>query len=507
MVVKLNGSQGGHFASGLEADAHRAMPNSGNPLAASGFDLKALLDARAHEMMDLHEQYINPAVTGVLKTIGFDATYVRGQGAYLFDDRGNRYIDCLGGYAVFACGRNHPVIRAAITQAMHMDLPSLPGVGLFRTAGLLAESLVKIAPGELGKVMFASAGGEAVDIALKMARIATGRTRIVHCARSYHGLTIGSLSVTGNPEFRDGFGPLLADVVEIPFNDLPAIEQALAGNNVAAFIVEPIQGKGVNIPHEAYLKSVADLCTKHGTIFIVDEIQTGMGRTGRWWASEHDGAGTTWQPDIMVIGKAMGGGYCPLSAVLCRDWIHTKVFPGMAQSAKIQNTFSMYDTGMVAALATLHVMRQERIVENARDVGAHLLAGLSAMVGKHEMVKSVRGRGLMIGVEFGRPSSLALKLGWDALHKLDANLFCQAILMPLMSEHKILAQVAGYKLDNIKLIPPLVLSKADADVVISAMNKAVASCHRFPGPAWEVGARLTAAAAKRFVPRQSAAKI
>jgi acetylornithine/succinyldiaminopimelate/putrescine aminotransferase len=468
------------------------------------FNLEALLKDHHHELMDLHEKHINPAVVAVLKTIGFDQNYVRGQGAYLWDDQGRRYIDCLGGYAVFACGRNHPAIRDAIAQAMNLDLPNLPGVGLFRVSGLLAKELIHLAPGatsdkpgELDTCFFASAGGEAIDAAIKFARQASGKNRIVHCARSYHGLTLGSLSITGNPEFRDGFGALLADVTEIPFNDPEALERELSKGDVGAFIVEPIQGKGVNMPADDYLRTCSKLCAKHGAIFIVDEIQTGLGRTGKWFASEHYGAGTDWTPDIMVIAKALSGGYVPVSAVLLKRWVHTKTFDGMAKCAKIQNTFSQNDLAMVAGLATLHVMKHERIVENARDVGTYLRDGLKAALSKYEMVKDVRGQGLMIAIEFGRPSALTLRMSWDAVHKVDPNLFCQSIIIPLMKDHAILTQVAGYKLDNIKLIPTLVLSRADADEIIKAFDATVGAVHKGAGPAWIVP-KLAGATLKRF---------
>ena len=460
------------------------------------FDLASLLAAHRHDVLDLHDRHINPAMVAVLRTIGFDQNWARGEGAYLFDDTGQRYIDCLGGYAVFGVGRNHPVVRDALRQAMELDLPNLPGVGQFRVAPLLARELCRLATPGLDKAFFASSGAEAMDAAIKFARAATGRNAIVYCERAYHGLTMGALSACGNHEFREGFGPLLADTREIPFNDLPALERALASRDVAAFIVEPIQGKGVNIPADGYLREAQTLCRKHGALLIADEIQTGLGRTGRMFACEHFGV----SPDMMVIAKALSGGCVPVSAVLMPDWVNAKTFASMQQCSRIQNTFSMNDLAMTAGLATLHVMREERIVENARDVGDYLLQGLRRALGKYEMVKEVRGKGLMIAVEFQPPRSLMLKAGWALLHKMDQSLFCQAVIMPLMSDHRILTQVAGHRLDVIKLIPALVLSRADADEIIAAFDTTVGACHQFPGPAWEVGKKLGAAAARRFTP-------
>lgn len=467
------------------------------------FDLAGLLDANRNTALELFERHCNPAFAAVLKTIGFDKNYQHGRGAYLYDDKGNRYIDCLGGYAVFAAGRNHPVIRDALKQAMDLDLPNLPGIGAFRVSGLLARELVALAPKDardgtaLDTVFFANGGAEAVDAALKHARAASGRDRVVYCHRSYHGLTFGALSVTGNHEFRDGFGSLL-NTTEIPFNDLVALERELKKGDVAALICEPIQGKGVNIPADDFLRSVSELCRKHGAIFILDEIQTGLGRTGKMWAGEHFGMGQTWCPDIMVIAKALSGGYVPVSAVLVKRWVHQKVFTSMNNCSRIQTTFGMNDLAMVAGLASLHVIRNEKIVENAAEVGEYLIRGLRDRLGKFELVKEVRGKGLFIAIEFQRPKSFLLGQAWDMLHKLDPSLFCQAIILPLMSDHKVLAQVAGHRLDVIKLIPALVLSKQDADEVIEALAVCIGNCQKLPGPIYEVGKKLGSAAVKRM---------
>lgn len=467
------------------------------------FDIRAIAREHGHRALPMMDQHINPAMAAVLKTIGFDANYTKGQGAYLFDDQGRRIIDCLGGYAVFAAGRNHPVIRKALQDAMDLDLPNLPGVGAPKLAGLLAQQLTLIAPGSdgvkpgpLDTVFFASGGSEAVEAAIKFARHSTGRSGLVYCHRSYHGLSMGSLSVCGNHEFRDGFGNLLGQTAEIPFNDLESLEKALRNRDVAAFIVEPIQGKGVNVPNHNYLREAHALCQKSGTLLIADEIQTGLGRTGKMFACEHFGV----IPDILVIAKALSGGFVPTSAVILPRAVHAATFSSMKECSKIQTTYGMNDLSMVAGLATLHVLRTERLVENARDVGDYLMAALRRDIGDMSMVSDVRGKGLMVAIEFQAPprTSLTLRAGWELVHKMDANLFCQAVIMPLFSDHNILAQVAGHRLDVIKLIPPLVLSKADADEISAGFKATVGACHKFPGPLWEIGRKLGSAALKRF---------
>ncbi len=457
------------------------------------FDLAAIVRDHEDQALPLIEQYINPAFAKVLRTIGFDITYTRGQGAYLWDKRGRRYIDCLGGYAVFNVGRNHPVVRDAIKQAMDLDLPNLIKMGPYRLSGLLARELVKIAPPGLDTVFFTNCGAEGVETAIKYSRAATGRARIIHCRKGFHGLTTGSLALNGGAEFRKGFGPLLPDTTQVDFNDLPALERELSRGDVAAFIVEPIQGKGVSMPDAGYLPGAAALCRQHGALFVADEVQTGYGRTGRMFACEH------WaiEPDIMVTAKGLSGGYVPVGAVLSRRWIHEKVFSSLDRCVVHSTTFGQNDLAMAAGLATLHVLREERIVENAAAMGERLMAGLSELIDRYEMVQQVRGKGLMVGLAFQPPRSMTLKLGWKLLHKLDASLFCQAILMPLLADHGILAQVAGHHMDVIKLIPPLVLTAEDVDQIVAAFDAVIGSCHQFPGPVWEVGRKLAAAALTR----------
>jgi ornithine--oxo-acid transaminase len=453
------------------------------------FDLKALLtDERGHLAL-LSEERINPALCKALKVLGYNKQYVRGKGAYLYDEAGNRYVDCLSGFGTFACGRNHPAIREALKQAMDLDLPNLVAMGVASLSGLLARELIKIAPGQLDMVFFTNSGTEGVETAIKYSRAATGKSRIIHCKRSFHGLSLGSLSVNGNEEFKEGFGPMLEPVTAVPFNDLAALERELARGDVAGFIVEPIQGKGVFVPSETYLPEAAALCRKHKAIFIADEVQTGLGRTGKMFACEHWGV----EPDILIVAKALSGGYMPVGAVLSKRWIHEKVFSRLDRCFVHSSTFTENDLAMAAGLSTLSVLRDEKLVENAAAMGVRLAEGLRSVGSQYEMFGEVRGRGLMIGIEFRPPTSLTLKMGWNLLHSLDPSLFCQAMLIPLLSEHRVLAQVAGHHLDVIKLLPSLVINQDDVDYLIRAFDQVMAACHRFPGPVWEVGKRLAGA--------------
>ncbi len=456
------------------------------------FDLQAAIDRSRRQSLEALEAPINPAFLKAMKIIGFDVRYTRGQGAYLWDDKGNRYIDCLGGYAVFNVGRNHPVIRDALKQAMDADLPNLVKMGVPVLSGILADELVKIAPGDLDRVFFTNSGAEGVETSFKYARAATGRNRIVHCNKGFHGLTLGALSANGGPEFRKGFGDLMP-FTAVPFNDLAALEAELAQGDVAGFIVEPIQGKGVFVADDHYLREARELCHKHGTVFIIDEVQTGFGRTGRMFACEHWNV----EPDILITAKGLSGGYVPVGAVLSQKWIHDKVFSSLDRCVVHSTTFGQNELAMAAGLATLHVLREEKIVENADAMGRRLHHRLAALIDKYEMVAEVRGKGLMLAIAFGPPRSMTLKMGWNLLHKLDQSLFCQAVLIPLLQDHRILAQVAGHGLDVIKLIPPLVVNEADVDAIADAFDQVIGACHKFPGPVWEVGKRLSQQALKR----------
>jgi ornithine--oxo-acid transaminase len=338
----------------------------------------------------------------------------------------------------------------------------------------------------LDKAFFTNSGTETVEAALKFARAATGRAGIAYCSHAFHGLSYGSLSLNGDQIFRSGFGPLLPECIEIPFDDLDALERVLVSKKIAAFIVEPIQGKGVTVPGDQYLRGALDLCRKHGTLFIADEIQTGLGRTGRFLAIEH------WniEPDMVLLSKSLSGGQVPVGAVLTRKWIFDKVFDRMDRAVVHGSTFAKNDLAMAAGLATLEVIESERLIENAAQKGARLLGAFGKMAQRHELVKAVRGKGLMIGVEFGAPQSLKLKASWNLLETASRGLFCQLIVIPLLKDHKILTQVAGHANHTIKLLPPLIISDADCELIERSFETVIADAHRVPGAIWTLGRTL-----------------
>ena len=450
-----------------------------------GLDVAALFATHEADRYSLHTRYLNEQMVRVLRTIGYDVRFCKGRGQYLYDHAGNRYLDLLSGFGTFAIGRNHPAIRAALQSVLDAELPNLVQMDVSTLAGILAQRLLAHMP-YLDKAFFANSGAEAVEAAIKFARIATGRSGIVYCNHAFHGLTNGALSLNGSDIFRRDFEPLLPGCIRVPFNDLGALERALSSRKVAAFIVEPIQGKGVVLPADGYLEGAAALCRRHDTLLIADEIQTGLGRTGKFLACEHSGI----EPDMVLLAKALSGGHVPVSVVLTRKRIFDKMFDRMDRAVIHGSTFGKNDLAMAAGIATLEVLENEHVVENAARTGARLLRGLGELVDQYELLKEVRGKGLMIGVEFGSPSSFKLKASWNVLETASKGLFCQLITIPLFKDHKILTQVAGHASHTVKLLPALTIDDGDCAWIEQAFDDAIAGSHRVPGAVWSLGKTL-----------------
>ncbi|MCA9285399.1 MAG: aspartate aminotransferase family protein [Phycisphaerales bacterium] len=472
-------------------------PSDPNPTAAS-FDLRGLLDGRRGEGLALMQAHINPVFAKVLKTIGFDRTYERALGAHAWDAEGRDYLDFLGGYAVVNMGRNHPVIRRALEDYLALDAASWMQFDAPLLAGVLAEELVRRMPNRLERVFFTNSGTEGIECAIKFAKCATRRPAVVSTVRGFHGLTNGALGLNGDESFRQGFGPFLPGFRQVPFNDLESLDRELARGDVAAFVVEPIQGKGVNLPEPGYLAAAARLCRSRGALFVADEVQTGIGRTGSFLAIEQEGEV---DPDMVVLSKALSGGYVPVGAVLVRRNVWERVFTSMDRAIVHSSTFHMGGLAMTAGLAALHVLDAERLAENARRRGEQLRKGLLAMQPRFEFLRAVRQRGLMIAIELGPPRSLRLRAAWSMVQAMDRNLFAQAVVMPLMDDHRIITQVAGHQLPVVKLIPPLVIDEADVQRFLAAFEQVMVGLHRFPGPVWDVLRRL----GRNVIARDSAA--
>lgn len=455
------------------------------------FDLAGLVAGQSNERFRLHAEYLNRALPRMLHAIDFDTVYERGEGAWVVADDGTRYLDFLAGFGVFAVGRNHPVIRQALHQVLDAGLADMVQMDAPLLPGLLARQLLDRSPG-MQRVYFCNSGTEAVEAALKFARAATRRHRIVYCEHAYHGLTVGSLSVNGGKEFRRGFEPLLPDA-RIPFGDLDALERELRRGDVAALVVEPVQGKGVHVAPPGFLAGAQDRLHRYGALLVCDEVQTGIGRTGTFLAHEQDDV----QPDIVTVAKALSGGFVPIGATLARGWIFDKVYSSMDRAFVHSSTFAGNALAMAAGLATLTVLDEEDLVGNAARTGRLLADRLQSLCERYEMVADVRGRGLMVGIEFGRPRSLRLRSRWAPLQAARRGLFAQMVVGALYHRHRILTQVAADQMEVLKVLPPLIAGEAEVDLFADALTDVLDEAHRGSTMVWDFGRTLVRQALAR----------
>ena len=456
-----------------------------------GFDLPSILQARRSEGSALWSKYLNPQTPRVLRSIGFDRRWERADGAFLYDEGGNRYLDYLSGFGVFGLGRSHPAVRKALHDALDAELPDMVQMDTPLLPGLLAEALIERVP-TLDRVYFSSSGTESVEAALKFARYYTGKARVLYCDHAFHGLTAGSLSVNGAREFRSGFGPLLPGR-SVPFGDLDALNVELQQGDVAALIVEPIQGKTVLISPDGYLAEAASLLHRKGALLICDEVQTGLGRTGRFLCHEYDAV----QPDIVTIAKTLSGGFVPVAATLATSPVFDRVYSSMDRVLVHDSTYSGNSLAMAAGLATLSAIDDEGLIANAAGVGSQLLRDLAEAAKGYELVTDVRGRGLMIGIEFGRPSSRRLRNRYTPLTVARRGLFTQMVVCALFERHQILTQTAGDHVDVLKLLPPLVTNTEQASYFVESFCSVMDSIHDSTRPLWHFGWGLTTRATLR----------
>jgi ornithine--oxo-acid transaminase len=439
------------------------------------FSVRELIERNAGRELDLHARAINPQFVRMLRTIGFDRHWARGEGAYLVDADGNRFLDMLGGFGMYNVGRGNPRLREALVEGLELELPGRVALGVTHPAGLLADELLRRAPASLGRVLFTSSGTESNEAAIKLGRAATGRSRVVSVEDGFHGLTLGALSANGSDAFTRRFQPLLPGFSRVPFNDLDALEAELRSEEVAIFVTEPIVGHGVRLPDPGYLEGAQELCRRYGTLFCVDEVATGFGRTGRLLACEHWGL----QPDVLTLSKAMSGGYVPVGACLLSARVFDAVFDSMEHALSHGSTFAPNDLGVIAGLATLQELDDQGLVERSARMGELLLERTRPLVERYDVVKDVRGLGLFWGIEFGEPEGSG-RTAWRLIERMQPALFSQLVVVPLFTDHRVLIQVAGHAMNIVRALPPLVLSEEDVDWFATALDATVARAQRMP---------------------------
>jgi putrescine aminotransferase len=399
------------------------------------------------EIIAAFTEHVNPALAHLLQFIGLTSVEAEARGCRVRDTRGREFLDCVGSYGVLGLGHSHPRVIAAVKA--QLDRQAFSTRLLFPAPqALLAKKLAEIAPGNLQYAFFCNSGSEAAEAAIKFARLATGRRGLVSAQGAYHGKTLGALSISGRELYKEPFAPLVPECVTVPFNDIAALEAAVS-QDTAAVLLEPIQGEGgVIIATDEYLQAARRICDEHGALLVFDEVQTGLGRTGKLWGSDWSGVA----PDLMMLAKALSGGCVPIGAVLGTPevWKIWEANPLIHSS-----TFGGNPLACAAGLAALEVIADENLVEKSAQQGAKLMAKLRATQAEYSgLIKDVRGRGSLIGVEFADADIgnlvIAALVGYDVL--------------------------AAYTLNNptvIRFLPPFVISDEEIEWAARAFHDAM----------------------------------
>ena len=425
-----------------------------------------------------YAEFVNPQWVRLLELLDMDVRYERCAGTELFSDTGERYLDFLSGYCVHNTGHNHPRIIEALKEELDRSGPAMLQSHVPELAGELAERLCKLAGGGLKKVFFASSGSEGVEAAIKFSRAATKRNALLYCEGAFHGLTCGALSLMDNAFWREGFGTLLPDTEAVPFGDIAPVEEKLRTRKFAAFFVEPIQGEGgIRVPSPEYLRQVQALCRQYGTTFVLDEVQTGMFRTGKFLAAHSFGV----EPDMVVLAKALSGGLVPVAAVLMTDEISEAVYSSLRRAIVHTSTYSDNGLAMRAGMATLDVLEDEDLGTRATHLGNLLRARLTESLEPYEMFKAAPGLGLISGIEFRVPSKLLLRVSYEAFRAIHPGMFGQMLVMRMFRQQKILTQICGNNFMVLKSAPPLVASEAQIEEFVQALTTVVDDMHRSTG--------------------------
>jgi putrescine aminotransferase len=414
-----------------------------------------------------YAEHVNPALVPLLGVLGYGRVFVRARGGVLYDDRGGAYRDWLAGFGATSLGHNPARIVARLKEALDAELPHVLHIGPSAAAADLAAALAERAP-HLPLALFSLSGGEAVEAALKLARAATGRARIVACAGGFHGTGFAGLSLMTERRWQKPFEPLLPGCASIAFGDIDALALALRSRSVAAFVLEPIQGEGgVVMPPDGYLHAAQELCRRHGTLLVLDEVQTGVARSGRLFAYQHVPG---FEPDIVVLGKALGAGMVPLAATLVRRDVHARAYGSLASFDLHGSTYAGNALSCIVGLEVLRAVDDEDLCSRAARHGRYLVERLERRLRGHALVREVRGRGLLVGIELGPTGrGVVQRLAPRLVEALARGVIGQWLVVRML-ERGFVCQPASQAWNVIKLTPPLVVDEADIDAMVDALG-------------------------------------
>ena len=426
---------------------------------------------RLHPAVAQYARHVNPAFIELLNVLGYGRLYSRALDVWVWDHAGTKYLDCLAGFGSINLGHNHPRLAARLSAFLQAEAPNHFHIG---PSPYMAALAAQLATDELEVTLFCNSGAEAVEAALKLARAATGRRKFVYCSGGYHGTTLGALGVMGDERKRAAFVPD-SEHIEVPFGDLSALKHVL-GRDVAAFIAEPIQGEGgVRVPPAGYLEEAKALCRRHGVLFILDEVQTGIGRTGTLYAEII--------PDVRVLAKALGGGIASIGAALTTRELHRKAYGSMARFDWHSSTFGGNSFACVAAKETLRIVDDEKLAANAAARGAQLISGLRERLADHPYIRDIRGCGLLVGVEIGPADN-----GWLG-GLASKKVFGHWVSLKLL-ERGIICQPAALRWDVLKIEPPLSIREAEVSHFVETLAAIFADYRNLPALVADVAKRL-----------------
>jgi putrescine aminotransferase len=451
------------------------------------------------DVLGNYERHVNPTFTKLLGVLGYGRVWARGEGTRVFDDAGKAYVDMLAGFGATNLGHNHPDLHRALLDALAAKPLHVCHVGPTPHEAAVGERLSRSAGEPFEIALMSSSGAEAVEAAIKLARAATKRAGILYCKGGFHGLSLGTLSIMGSPRLRTPFEPLL-QATAVPFGALEPLREALATKRFACFVVEPIQAEaGVLLPPPGYLAAARELCTRYGTQLVLDEVQTGVGRTGTLYACQAEGV----VPDLLVLAKGLGGGIVPVGATLVARELHQRAYGGLDRFDAHGSTFAGNALACAAVIATLDIVEREQLAARAKASGAYLLERLRARIGAHPLVREVRGRGLLVGVELGTAATGLLQgLGarLASLSPVAGRLapppFVGQWISVRLLEAGYLCQPTAHEWDVLKIEPPLTITEPELDGFVDALGNILEDYRSAATILKDVGVRMAQRGAK-----------
>lgn len=443
---------------------------------------QTLIEEHLHSSAHLAKKHIHPKLMKMMELGGMASVFERGEGAYLYDMQGQRYLDFLSGGGVHFVGRNHPRVMKAMQDVLSGNYPNLAIVNASILGGVVAEKLKELMDFPDSKVVYANSGSEATEVALRFARFVTRRRRYLYLDGAFHGRTWGAISVNGWAAMKDGMEPMLPSCTPLPPNDLGALRRELARGDVAGLIMEPVQGMTLIPLDPGYMREADRLCKEHGTLFIADEVQTGFARCGEWFLSRSYGI----KPDIITTSKTISGGHVPVSAAVVSEETYQRVYAKFTSGPFYFSTFAENNLAMAAALSTMQVLQDMDAPARVKVISQRLRAGVTKLAEKHDVVDKVIGKGLMVGIIFKESEQLALKVQQRVLKLAEPTFFGAAVNVDMYTKQKVIVQIPGPGLNAIKILPPVVTSDADVDFFVDALDATLTSFYK-TGPAVALG--------------------